>query len=501
MIREYLDRAGAQVLARAIKDGKYEKTTYANLVSLRNNNALTPGKLYRITDYTTTTSLTGTAAAGHVFDLIVMALDKNALSEEACAVTHAGDASYWENSNLSAWRIWYCLDNDKSRFAWADDRTYVTIHSDNEDYAWANGIKMMRNEDGDVDWKGTGSAYAWIEPDELGAYFTNNETPQHGDILYYEDGTETGYIVDKLGINGTGVIYRLIDEWGNDVPYDFKNILYTDINTAGGDCYTFSLKYDKTFTWENVSISDASILGNTIPYSPDSPAGNMTSNGVITWSPSAHPNILGCRDNKIEPCIFTTTTGANTTQSKQTLNKIVLFACAYPAVAFDGNNGAGFAGIYGNTFGANCQDILLGLGDNFGPAMGFDTETFHSNVFGPDCFGFRVNANLCDNQFGAGVNNIIGDNTPSPGQYISNTIFEPGANYINCGSIFTMKYSKFGAGCSYITTNQISTMLNTEVDSSVVGTSDLWKQIPRSHPTDNTYKITYTTMGAQTIVI
>ena len=29
--------------------------------------------------------------------------------------------NYFQNSNLSAWKIWYCLDNDKSRFAWADD--------------------------------------------------------------------------------------------------------------------------------------------------------------------------------------------------------------------------------------------------------------------------------------------------------------------------------------------------------------------------------------------
>ena len=25
---------------------------------------------------------------------------------------------------------------------------------------------------------------------------------------------------------GKGVIYRMIDEWNNDVPYDFKNIMY-----------------------------------------------------------------------------------------------------------------------------------------------------------------------------------------------------------------------------------------------------------------------------------
>lgn len=44
--------------------------------------------------------------------------------------------------------------------------------------------------------------------------------------------------------NGTGVIYRMIDEWNNDCPYDFKSIFYhTDI----GPSFTFSHgSYDDT---------------------------------------------------------------------------------------------------------------------------------------------------------------------------------------------------------------------------------------------------------------
>lgn len=121
-------------------------TTYAELWDMRDRNRLTPGAFYRITDYEAFTTAKETSASTHQFDLIVLATSTRDLSEECRAVHHAGD-QYFAKSNLSAWRVWYSIDNDTNRFAWADE-------------------------------------------------------------------------------NGKGVIYRLIDEWGNDCPYDFKNIRF-----------------------------------------------------------------------------------------------------------------------------------------------------------------------------------------------------------------------------------------------------------------------------------
>jgi hypothetical protein len=126
-----------------------EEVSHQELLYLRVNEKLIPGKFYRITDYITTTSQNGTSSAGHPFDVIVLALSNDKLSEEAWAMHSARDTSeYFAESKLEAWKIWYCLDNDTNRFAWACD-------------------------------------------DE----------------------------------QGKGVIYRMIDEFGNDCPYDFKNIL------------------------------------------------------------------------------------------------------------------------------------------------------------------------------------------------------------------------------------------------------------------------------------
>ena len=123
--------------------------TYAELVELRDNAKLIAGCLYRITDYVTKVySASGfERSAEHPFDIIVRALSENTLAEEAYVAPRKGD-EYFVNANLNAWKVWYCLENDVTKYTWAD----VT--------------------------------------------------------------------------NGKGVIYRMIDEWQNDMPYDFKNVQY-----------------------------------------------------------------------------------------------------------------------------------------------------------------------------------------------------------------------------------------------------------------------------------
>ena len=98
---------------------KLDKTieiNYVDLVTLRDNAQLIPGQKYRIIDYITKTSQENTKSAGHQFDIIVTALDECTLSEEAQAIKNIND-DYFDSSNLSAWKLWYCLDNDTNRFA------------------------------------------------------------------------------------------------------------------------------------------------------------------------------------------------------------------------------------------------------------------------------------------------------------------------------------------------------------------------------------------------
>ena len=96
-----------------------QHVTHAELVALRDNGELVPGQRYRITDYTCTTKQPETHSAWHVFDIIVTADDVSTLNENARAVKHTGD-TYFSGSKLSTWKLKYCLDNDITRFAWAD---------------------------------------------------------------------------------------------------------------------------------------------------------------------------------------------------------------------------------------------------------------------------------------------------------------------------------------------------------------------------------------------
>lgn len=95
------------------------KITYAELKVLRDNGQLREGHLYRITDYVTTTTQSETKSAGHVFDVIVLAVSASELSHIARAIQHEGD-TYFDGNDLGAWELWYDLDNDTSKYLWAD---------------------------------------------------------------------------------------------------------------------------------------------------------------------------------------------------------------------------------------------------------------------------------------------------------------------------------------------------------------------------------------------
>ena len=197
--------------------------SWDELFAMRLSNQLIPGQLYRITDFVTTVANDPEArSAGHAFDVVVFALSGDTLAEEAMVVPHVGD-TYFENCNLTAWKVWYCLDNDTDRFQWADTA------------------------------------------------------------------------------NGKGVIYRMIDEWGNDCPYDFKNVQFkryharnaqglceyyavADIGSVDYDsafyiwAYTFSAFYGEEAAQspENIIVKDCSLNTTKVGYSNSGHCGDNT---------------------------------------------------------------------------------------------------------------------------------------------------------------------------------------------------------------------------------
>lgn len=302
----------------ALKANQLISTTWQGLKDLRDNKQLIAGSLYRITDYQCTTTQENTRSAGHQFDIVLLALSANKLAEEGWAMMNESNVydvtfndgvrkcwiyitdeenkaanvvivdtllgiedvgyghgdeltideenktatldyhiasltipnltyNYFQNSNLSAWKVWYCLDNDKSRFAWADDGETEGIST--------NETSFSRYIEGDTD-----GYFAWISKDEL-VVFTDTPSPKVGDMTY--DDTYIGdlQIIAVSGF-GRGVIYRLIDEFNNDVAYDFKNVQYVrkveggQFDSEGSNkwMYTFTLYFNETEDYVDFSL-------------------------------------------------------------------------------------------------------------------------------------------------------------------------------------------------------------------------------------------------------
>lgn len=108
---------------KPVSTGEPEKITWANLKTKRDNSQLVVGKQYRITDYLNSVvnkySNQIFAVDNVKFDIIVTAIRTNALSEFASACARS-NISYSYSIDFSAWKLKYCLDNDDSRFEWAD---------------------------------------------------------------------------------------------------------------------------------------------------------------------------------------------------------------------------------------------------------------------------------------------------------------------------------------------------------------------------------------------
>lgn len=324
---------------------RFIEITYDELVSLRDNNELIAGSFYRITDYITTTSEADTKSAEHPFDIIVVALNENTLSEEAYAIQSERDVDgYFSNCNLAAWKIKYCLDNDTSKFRWASN-------------------------------------------------------------------------ID----HGKGVIYYMKDEYGNECPYDFKNIMYY---------------HDENWYYTFGETMDDIVLGN--PY-------DVVDNIIKEYM--FQDRILGlnhiilkryCRNNTFESgcsnislgraCnyntfgMFCSDISFNISCSSNVLGshcKNIIFdnACKFNKFGNGCESNTLKEDCSHNIFGHMCKNNTLNGQCNynkFGGSCSYNTLDANSiqNIFSSDCWNNQIAINCQGNTFGVQCNyNILGSNS------------------------------------------------------------------------------------------
>ena len=229
------------------------EVTWQQLKDLRDSGKLVAGMKYRMIDYDTYTSQEDTQSAMHPFDLILTALDNNTLSEECSAIQSARDVDrYYSDINLKSWDVRYCLDNDTRRFAWAlEPYLEVEVEGEKANLPQVLFLEQLFNEQFqaiDIPQE-TFGMYVDGGGIEEWLIFRSPEIDNCiGETIYYNATSvdfqvvEDFYLPPKSGIvlsaqafpvtqlnkfdnAGKGVIYRIVDEFSNDVPYDWTNII------------------------------------------------------------------------------------------------------------------------------------------------------------------------------------------------------------------------------------------------------------------------------------
>ena len=387
--------------------------TYDELVSLRDSNSLVKGMKYRITDYETMTSQGDTQSAGHPFDIIVTALDENTLDEKASAIWSARDTDgYFAKSNLPAWDVRYCLDNNTARFGWAVSSS-PSISFDGEMFGYETlGAEL----DGTIELEGENyHSWSFTLQGQQVYLLTKSKSPSVGDsALVYYSGSQIGEVL-ITGVNipeksGKGVVYRLIDEQQNDCPYDFKNIQFVrkikDGNyDAENGIETFVYTFNCYEDGKNKDCSDK-CTGNTMAALVSATLPNNVFLIVPTY------NIIACYDNK-----FSLECKQNTMANLCTSNE--LGTNCYGNILGEQCVGNLLGdGCYNNTFEKNCEGNILG-------------RNCHDNIFGRNSTYNVLGCGCRENNFGfACDHNLLGDD--SEGNYLS----------LNC------KDNKFGNNCN-----------------------------------------------------
>lgn len=375
---------------------------YGELKAIKDAGNLIPGQWYRITDYVTTTMQDNTQSAGHQFDILVMATGKTTLSETAFAVQHEGD-EYFADSKLEAWELRYTPENVqwsqvKGITVWDEDgfpnKSAGTVVIDGTPY-----ILWKASEDSGLDWLVSTDAQV--------------------DTMLYQYDAETGEIVDDSGYeaitksesideDGKGTILWMKDEFGNECPYDFKNIMFK--------------------RWK----------------ATDSKSGRTGLNNKYMIADVDHlPQELSCDDDTDFIWAFTFSSDASGADDQEdySLGGYDVYNNVFKK-ADDGslpNNVFYGEDNYNNSFGADCKNNT------------FDDDN-NCNSWGGHCYDnvcasfFRYNicgGSLSGNSFGAScMKNAFGYN-------VSGCSLGNSCSYISCGSYCSTLIC--GNNCSYIT--------------------------------------------------
>ena len=184
--------------------------------------------------------------------------------------------------------------------------------------------------------------------------------------------------------DGRGIIYRMIDEFGNDCPYDFKNIVY-NMNSGGGGSEPISLSADSFASTHGAYAYTFSYMKYIVS---ENSSAAVPKNLTDTLEGSTSETQVGIRDLSI-------------VYGKCDNNKIGSYynyeyeAYDLPLIMFTGSMGGvvdstngnvtqydGYGMyVHNNTIGNNCCQLFLTTGDDWGKIQNFEVNSFVEGEF------------------------------------------------------------------------------------------------------------------------
>lgn len=284
------------------------------------------------------------------------------------------------------------------------------------------------------------------------AYFSKEEVSAW-QLKYCLD-NDTNRFAWADSTNGKGVIYRMIDDVGNDCPYDFKNILFSQPQnisfTHPGPGYQLMTRYPDLdsggyYCWKSQYFTYFTASANPSVGDPlyINTAGTPSGYYVETASSGYTSRYTFFSENLSDASIssFSSTGGRCHENILANYSSINSSTTLLPFNVFMGTHGSP---AYQNVFGENCH-------------LNTFLSQCHSNVFGRDCYGNNcsgpIYSNLIGNGFsnntirGSFYSNVIGNDFRSN---ISSTSFEGnsiGNNFLNNTMDYAFQTNTIGNSC------------------------------------------------------
>ena len=260
--------------------------------------------------------------------------------------------------------------------------------------------------------------------------------------------------------NGTGVIFYMKDEWNNECPYDFKNIMFKRVKVSGeyvegsydaanflylgipGDIpEVFDVEDESDTIWV-YTFNGFDDLEDVTQVRDVSVKGMLTEDERFGGYPDKYHPSNGVMKARQAFQVVDDEDG----HEVQLLNNIVFVQMYTMTIGAKRNEGL--------KFGAHCHDFAIGAGC-YGSSFGSDC---HYNTFGTDCY-LNTFGNYCNNNsfgnscssntFGNGCDsNSFGNDcySNSFGNYCRENSFGNGFQYNSFGN--SCYNNSFGNSCS-----------------------------------------------------